>query len=485
MHLLRILFVAHLAATSLLASPASATETQDWPLRRNADPATEAPQTVSFLGFRPAAPLDAEIRPYPLRSMDLRPHLDAVITEPGAGSTLRGALDAATLRDPMMTVTRLEVEAANREVWRELLKFAPVISATLETNRYAGDDRFGNIGGDDSESFATLSASLTLLDGGQRYYGVRSARSRRDAAVFEALAARDQTTLQMIESWTQTIVGYREGGLSRDTLGRLARLRKAVVAQQKAGFASASDIAAVDATIAAARQSSAQIEAETKKAASRATRLSGRAPGAKSALPRLSTRLPDKGALVESAHRKNPELQAAASRYHAEIYNSRAAFGRHLPSVELSGRYRKTYEHAAYSSAHDGWTVGVRLNIPLVDLSTVADTAVEIKRKEAALYREAAALRGVEQQIDDLWADWNAARQTAHESDREVAARRKTADAARQRFEKGFGSLNEAVNAESDLYDARRASLRLDAQQTLLAAQLLVVSGNFKPEMLE
>lgn len=485
MRLSTVLFAVHMAATALMPATAAAAETQGWRLRGDTGGDYAPAEPGYFLGFRPAAALDAEIRSYPLHSADLRPPLDAPYVNPGAETSLRGALDAATLRDPMMTVTRLEVEAANREIWRELLKFTPVISATLETNRYAGDDRFGNIGGDDSESFATLSASLTLLDGGQRFYGVKSARSRRDAAVFDALAARDQTTLQLIESWTQAIVGYREGGLSRETLGRLARLRKAVAAQKKAGFASASDIAAVDATIASARQSSAQIEAAAEKAASRATRMSGRAPGAKSPLPRLDAHLPDKGALVESAHRNNPELQAAASRYHAEIYSSRAAFGRHLPAVELTGRYRKTYEHAAYSSAHDGWTVGVRLNIPLVDLSTVADTAVEIKRKEAALYREAAALRGVEQQIDDLWADWTAARKTAAEADREIAARRKTADAARQRFEKGFGSLNEAVNAESDLYDARRAALRLDAQQTLLAAQLLVVSGEFSRDMLE
>lgn len=70
------------------------------------------------------------------------------------------------------------------------------------------------------------------------------------------------------------------------------------------------------------------------------------------------------------------------------------------------------------------------------------------------------------------------------EADREVTARKKSADAARNRFVKGFGSLDEAIRAETALSTSERTALQLAAQASILAAQLLVVSGQFDLNML-
>ena len=125
------------------------------------------------------------------------------------------------------------------------------------------------------------------------------------------------------------------------------------------------------------------------------------------------------------------------------------------------------------------------MQVPIMDLSTVADSAAQSARKEAALYREASTLDAVEMEIDGLWSDRKATIAMHAEAVREVAARKKSAVAALDRFEKGFGSLEEAIRAETALLTAQRTALQLAAQESVVAAQLMVVSGRLDVNMFD
>ena len=100
------------------------------------------------------------------------------------------------------------------------------------------------------------------------------------------------------------------------------------------------------------------------------------------------------------------------------------------------------------------------------------------------MYREVSALNEVEIQIDELWSDRSTTIAMRNDAEREVAARKKNAAAALNRFQKGLGSLEDAIRAQSSLITAQRTTLQLTAQESVLAAQLLVISGRFTTDML-
>ena len=128
--------------------------------------------------------------------------------------------------------------------------------------------------------------------------------------------------------------------------------------------------------------------------------------------------------------------------------------------------------------------MGLRVDVPLADLSTVADTVAQSERREAALYREAETRRSVERVIDELWADYQAAGSMRKQAKREVFARRESAAAIKARYARGFGTLDQAIDAEVRLRESERAALQVEAQRAMLAARLLVVSGQFDPSQL-
>ncbi len=418
-----------------------------------------------------------------LASFELRSELQGFVAgAPG----LRGALETALGRDAGWHAALMDVKVADREVWRELLKFTPVITGSLQSNKYSAANGSQPLDLRDNDNYVAVSATLPIWTSGSRYYGVKAARSRRESLAYDAMAVRDQATMKLIETWTQAVSGVRERELGLNAIKRFKRLRSAVVARQKAGFASSSDIAQVDADIAAATQALSSIEGALAKSSDTLLRLSGQKLDRTAELARFDNYLRDgREAFIQSAHRNNPQLRAAASRYRTEIYSTRSAMSRLLPSVNLTGEYRHYLDNPRRSSGNEGLTIGVRLQVPILDLSTFADTTAQSARKEAALYRETATLNAVETEIDGLWSDRKATIAMRSEADREVAARKKSAVAARDRFEKGFGSLEEAIRAETALLTSQRTALQLAAQESVIAAQLLVISGRFDVSMME
>lgn len=399
---------------------------------------------------------------------------------------LRGSVEFAIEVDPRTLAAEHDTNAARAEVWRELLRFAPTVTGSYEKNsRYPDGSGLGGLSENSSEAYAAVSLNLPLFTGGQRYYGYKSALAQEDAAHHRAKSARDTVALQTVESWVQAEVSFEEASIVRAGIGRFKCLRKAILAREDAGFASDADLAHVDADIARTRRELAAIRAQAEKAHARNTQLTGTDLMAGGSLRVLEQHIAgDKSVLIDQARAHSPDIKAARASYDAALYNSRSAFGRHLPQVNLTGEYRHYTDRALFSSAEDGFSVGLRVDVPLADLSTVADTVAQSERREAALYREAETRRSVERVIDELWADYQAAGSMRKQAKREVFARRESAAAIKARYARGFGTLDQAIDAEVRLRESERAALQVEAQRAMLAARLLVVSGQFDPSQL-
>ncbi len=419
--------------------------------------------------------------PATVESFELRAGLQAYSSNE---TGLRGALETTVARNPSLHAALRDVTAADRDVWAALLKYTPVITGSVQSNAYS-DPGSTSLNFNNRDSYVAITASLPIWTSGGRYYGVKAARSRREAIAYDAMAVRDQATMSLIESWTQAVAAMQDRDLAKRSIQRFQRLKSAVTARQKAGFASAFDISQIEADIAAARQALISIEGTIEKLGEKLQRNAGRKPARGAKFSRFGRYL-DRGedAFIESAHRNNPQLRAASSQYRSEVYSTRSSMSRFLPSVNLSGEYRHYLSRASGSSGNEGWSVGVQLKVPLLDLSSVAMSAAQDARADAALYREAATLNDVEEQISGLWSDYKTTVKMRAETEREAAARRKSANSTLSRFEKGFGTLEEAISAETELLTAERTILQLSVRETITAAQLLLSAGMFKPEML-
>ena len=426
--------------------------------------------------------IPAEVPVYRLHSQKLIG--DPVVPKNSVG--LRGSIENALLQDSEWHAALMEIEAADYEMRREAYRYLPTLTASYVQQ----DDAYRATSFSERErsAYVSLSASLPIYSGGSIYYGYKAAQAKRDQSIFNSLAVRDRRALRLMELWTQVIVAQRELNLSRGSVKRLNQLRDAISAQVGVGFASPSDLAQVDADLAAARRNISTISADLAKARSELHRSGSAAPGPNTGFANFNAYLAGgKQALIKSAYSNNPELQGAAAAYRAESYSARAALGRHLPQVSLTGEYREYTNTRGVSSStntDDRLRVGLEVSVPLIDFSMVSDTRAQAARRDVALHREANALHSVKVEIDQIWEDQRAARQMRTDAKIEVAARRENAEAARQRYEKGFGLLDEAIRAENSLLQAERTALQMQAQESLLAAQLLLVSGRFDISML-
>ncbi len=426
--------------------------------------------------------IPTEVPVYQLSS----PELVGEPVAPPSSTGLRGSIESALLQDAEWHASLIEIKASEFEMRREAYRYLPTLTASYVQN----DDayRAASFSERERSAYVSLSASLPLYTGGSIYYGYKSAEARRDESIFNSLAVRDRRALRLLEVWTQAIVSQRELSLSNASVRRLNQLREAIAAQVSVGFASPSDLAQVDADLASARRSISTITADLAKARAELHRSGASAPGPKTRFANFNAYLSGgKQALIQNAYTSNPSLQGAAAAYRAETYAARAALGRHLPQVSLTGEYREytnTQGISSTTNTDDRIRVGLEVSVPLVDLSMVSDTRAQAAKRDVALHREATALHGVKLEIDQLWEDQHAARKMRADAREEVAARLKNAEAARQRYEKGFGLLDEAIRAENSLLDAERQALEMQARESLLAAQLLLVSGRFDISML-
>lgn len=397
---------------------------------------------------------------------------------PVGTADLRGAIESALGSNPGLRAAMHDARAARAGVWKELAAFTPVISAKLNRRFEAGG--FDSVSTDVSNNAISLELALPVWTSGQRYYSVQGARARQRAAIYSVMSARDDLTLRVADAWMRVVSGVREIKALRTTARNLAGLENAVSRRVKAGFASSDDLALVRADHQALKRAVAGAEARLAKARADLSRQSNINAGEGASLPQLDRFVGESmQTVLERARRKNPQLRAAAETYQASRADSRASFASNLPRVELVGQYRYATDHGVTNGARNGWNIGAQLTVPLVDLAGWADTTAEQERASAALYREAETLRTVDYQVETLWSDFIAARTSLSPAKVENNDRRHAATATRARYNKGLGDLETAVLREREAVTAELGLLNAQVTIQLVAAQLLLLSGDF------
>lgn len=397
---------------------------------------------------------------------------------------LRGAVDSAIAGSDRLRASLHDVKEAEAGVWKALARFTPTVSASLAATRTTSAfEGLGSPGRD--ERFGAISLSMPIFTSGERLFSFKAAKSAALSAGFQAQATRDQVALETVGSYLQHVYAGRAVELYKRDEVSLGKLLTAARAQRNAGFVSGADVAEIDAELQSRRQQLVEALATRSKTLDQVESLAGRKVHIRTEFPRLERALAGgHERLLARAVRYNAQVMAARHASESSLYASKAAFGRYLPQVNLTGEYRRDTAPATPTTNPNSWSVGVRLSMPLVDLSTVADIKASKERASAARYRSMDTQRAVGTEFANLWDDYRAARASAGIAGKKVAAQRKVAAASLAKFEKGLASMRDVLDDQRGLTGAELEELQLRVRLTYTMAQLLVTANAFDPAML-
>lgn len=475
-----------------------------------AQPLPKAKQGAELRGVLPPEPKralrDAKIRGgagpqgatarSPLRADNLRGVLpaqttDSIQTASIRGSVdqtqgravegLRGAVESAIASSLALRASLAEEKGAGFGVWRELARFTPTISGVAEHTWTEGSDPLR----DGDTRYAGLQLTLPLFTSGQRLASVASARSIERAAHFRTATVRDGVILQTSEAYLQQVYAALAIEALERTESSMRQLAQSLNAQHRAGFASGADVSDVEAELAAVRQQIVELQVMRRKAYGKASSLAGAPVIARHGFPKLDQALsPGYAALRAAAMRRNPNVLVAQSSAEASRHASRAEMAKYLPQVGLNASYRRALEGTNVIDDRERWNVGVKLTVPLVDLSTVASIGESRQRAAADRYRAQDTVRQIADQLEALWLDRTGNLERRELMAARVADLRKVAEAAQARFKKGLIGLDLVLDAQRRLTSAELEAAQMDVQSALNDVQILITAGTFQPSML-
>jgi len=395
---------------------------------------------------------------------------------------LRGTVEAALASSDALRASTYDAKAADKVVLRQLAGYLPTITANAGQTMDEGlsDQRDGQ------SRFASLNLSMPLFTSGRRYFDVKSAKSLARASGFRTAVARDGIVLETAESYLQHIYGAMAEAAIRRSEKTMRRLLQSLKAQHMSGFASGADVAEVTAELQAIQQQLIEVRSTQTKAQDKLDSATMRRVHIGMDFPRLDKALESgREALRVSAARRNPNVLAAVHIADASRSDSNSAFARYLPQVSLNAEYRRLYGEVRDFGDRERMNVGVRLSVPLVDLTTVASISESRMRAKAEEYRASDMRRDVQSQFDQLWEEHKSGTARERLAERRIASLSKVTAAANARFRKGLIGLYLLLDAERKLTAGQIELAQLKVSNTLVATQLLVLAGVFTPAMLD
>lgn len=395
------------------------------------------------------------------------------------GLEMRGLINDAVGSSDAINVSKSEVKIAQIKVWKELASYVPTLSMSVDVSR--SGLRLSTLPNGQETSELKFSLNLPIFTSGKRYFALKAAKSNRKAALGRAKAVRNQVAGQVISALLQYNQAERTVALLGENVGSLKRLRTAVRNREKQGFASASDVAYVQANLANLRRQRESSISNKNQLKAQLESLIGTPIDAVPKLPELKKLIQsNENELVAQAIVSDPTLMAAKHTATAQQFASRSAVGSYLPQINLYGQHDVPLNGYTKSVQTTDWKVGVRLTMPLVDLETVADISEAKERAQLASYQASDTRRNVELSVRSLSREFQSATKQVGLANSRVNYLRKVAKSEAVKYDKGVGTLDKVLEQKQVLAQARIDALDIKMSAYWAAYQLLISSGRFE-----
>ncbi|MDX2233478.1 MAG: TolC family protein [Hyphomonadaceae bacterium] len=392
----------------------------------------------------------------------------AILLSPSAtAETLEDAFRDAVASSPDLAARRARIEAQRQSILLAYSEALPQVTATIGAQRVDRDDPARRITGTEfrEEWRAGADASQLLFGSGRVRAAIRQARAQLASSEASYREAMQALLLQASQAFAEVRRTRAVEAAQEATLANLQEQRSYVIANQRAGFLTLTDVAQADARVAASRSQLARAKADVIGAERAFARIVGRAP---SALDRPDTppALPtDIDAALELALGQRQNLEAARQ--------SEAAAQAGVDAAHAGGRPRLSLE--ANSFIDNGIefedddrvledVLALRMTIPIFSGGANRVRARQQRAvRAAARYDIAIAQREVHQGVATALADLEAARAAELAAQEEIKAAELALRGIRREQQSGLRSVIDVLNQEQDLLSARLSMARAES----------------------
>lgn len=392
----------------------------------------------------------------------------------GPATGLAGAVQKAIDSNPDVTARLNALRAATKEVDVAKGGYLPTVdlSADIGRDRDKVDQR-----NPESRSFSrsglALTANQVLWDGRFTANEVDRLGHARKVRYFEFLAASEDTALEAARAYIDVLRFRKLVGLAEDNYVQHKYVFDQLQSKFKAGVGRGVDTEQANARLALADSNLTTEGANLHDVASRYLRVVGEAPAnGLAALPRIDGSLAgDNTQVISQALARNASVSAAVENLRAVESEAKTKDSPFQPRVEARLRSGLGNNFDGLIDRKSATTAQILLNWNLYNGgSDQARTKQFADLINQAADQRDKACRDVRQTIGIAHNDITRARTQLAALDRNVLAIEKARDAYRQQFDIGQRSLLDLLNAENELYTAKRAYA--NAEHDLLLAQV-------------
>lgn len=420
---------------------------------------------------------------FPLRSglAAIAACLILAATASARAETLEDAFRDASGSSPDLASRRARVAAQRAAISLAYADALPQIAVNITGARQDRDDPARRISGTErrDEWRAGAQASQLVFGSGRVRAAARQARAQLEASEAGYRETFQSLLLQTAQAYADVRASRAVLAAQRETLKNLEGQRAYVVANQRAGFLTLTDVAQADARIASSKSQLARAEAELVAAERSFLRFVGRPPGDLD-LPETPYLLPtDMGYALELATRKRHSLEAARQQERAAdaAVDAAHAAGRPRISLEANSFVDNGFEFEDDDRVIEDY-VALRVTIPIFSGGVNRARARQQRAvRSASRYDIAIAHREIERGVATALAELEAARAAETAALEEIRAAELALRGIRREQQSGLRSVIDVLDQEQDLLGARLSLARAERDRIVAERSLQFETG--------
>jgi multidrug efflux system outer membrane protein len=274
-----------------------------------------------------------------------------------------------------------------------------------------------------------------------------------------------------------------ELAISRDTLGTRQESLRLLRIQQQGGVATLLDVRQGEQLVYIATEAVSNAERFIEQTENRISLLLGRNPGpvtrggtltAQPMLPEVPAGLPS--SLLE----RRPDIQAAEQILIAANANIGVAKSAYFPTITLTGEfgYQSTALSSLFSGSRGLWTFVPQLTYPIFDAGRIRSQVEQAEaQQQSALAQYEKAIQTGFREVSDALIQYQKIREIRVQQELLVAALRDRKRLAYLRYRGGVDTMLNALNADTDLFNAELTLAQNRRDELLSVVQLYKALG--------
>ncbi len=413
----------------------------------------------------------------------------AIVTlgQPSYGDSLKGAMAAAYINNPILQAQRASLRAIDENINQAKSGWRPSVVGTVRYG-YRNSKTFASFSasGDTTPRNYSLEVKQPIFRSMQTVNSTSEARNQVNAARSQLTEVEQRVLLDSVTAYMSVLRDIAVVELTNNNVAVLRRQLEASEDRFRVGEITRTDVAQSKARL--SRSISEKIKAEATLTASRAAyrRTVGDAPGSIEQPENLPPMPASEEAALSISKQHNPRLLAALYTEKASRYNVKKQYGSLGPSIDIVGRLSKSWENFSTSDRSTTKEIVAQMTMPLYQSGAVSSNIRRSRQVENQRRLEAQSIeREVVEAVQNAWEGYREATARIGSSEDQVTANDIALEGVRQESEVGSRTTLDVLDAEQELLDARVGLVRAQRDQYVAAYTLLSVIGKLTAEEMQ